>query len=171
MGQDAGTFGCSFLAWLCGCQCPEEAVPGLSSHPASILKDEALSQRPERTSSSHSSHRTGPWTPSPCRPFRVRGTVTQTRQVQSRKEESCWSATERALPQTPRWATPCALTREHPFALAPVSQTCHGPNGLDSSDSCSHRPGGWSPRYQQAWLLLRPLSLVCGRPSPLCVYS
>lgn len=136
-GQDAGTFRCSFLAWLCGCQCPEEAAPGLCSHPASIPKDEALSQRPERAPSSHASHRTGTWTPSPCRPFRVRGTVTQMRRVQSRKEESGWSAIERALPQTPRRATPCALTREHPFARAPVSQTCHSPDGLDSSNSRS----------------------------------
>ena len=87
--------------------------------------------------------------------------------VQPREEESGWSATERALPQTPCRATPCALTREHSFARAPVTQTCPGPDGLDSSDSRSHRPGGW----KQAWLLLRPLSLACGWPSSLCVCS
>ena len=65
---------------------------GLSSRAASIPKDEALSQRPTRTSCSYVPCRAAPWTPSlaeregpPCGPFRVRRTGGQTR----------WSSQER----------------------------------------------------------------------------
>ena len=69
---------------------------GLSSHAASIPKDEALSQRPECTSSSCVLYRTGPWTPSlaerkgpPCRSFRVRCTATQTQRFsQERRNQA-----------------------------------------------------------------------------------
>lgn len=145
MGQDAGTFRCSFLAWLCGCQCPEEAVPGLSSYPASIPKDEALSQRPECASSFPRLSQDWYLDSPPCRPFRVRGTVTQMRRVQSRKEESGWSAIERALPR--HRARP-------PRVLWPGSTPCPG----------SHEPDLPRPRWPGQQLHSRLTDLEAGAP-------
>lgn len=176
MGRDAGTFRCWFWAWLRRCRCPEEVRPVLSCSlhpqgrgPLPEARAYVLLLRPVQDWSLDSL--TG----------REEGTTLQILQsqvhshpnatVQSRKEESGWSATEWALPQTPCRATPCALTRERSFARAPVTETCPGPDGLDSSDSRSHRPGGWKPQMSAGvaasqasllgmWTAIFPLCLL-----------
>ena len=172
MGRDAGTLRCWFRAWLHRCRCPEAVRPVLSRSlhpqgrgPLPEAHAYVVLLRPVQGCSLDSL--TGREGGATLRTLQSQAHRRPNAMVQPREEESGWSATERALPQTPCRATPCALTREHSFARAPVTQTCPGPDGLDSSDSRSHRPGGW----KQAWLLLRPLSLACGWPSSLCVCS
>lgn len=55
---------------------------------------------------------------------------------------------------------PCALTREHPLPGLPWARPAW-PDGLDSSDSRSHRPGGWSPRHQRNLAASQSLSPWC----------